>query len=116
MFTIAFWKAAGERAVKSFAQSLLAVLGVAGLSVLDVNWQTALGTAGLTALLSVLASIGSSKVGGPGPSLGAETIGPEPEHRAEAGQVNLWTVLICLLIAVVVVVLFLLTPLNWGHG
>jgi hypothetical protein len=63
MFTYPFWRAATERAVKSFAQSLLAVLGVGGLGLLNVDWLTALSTAGMATLLSVLTSIASESVG-----------------------------------------------------
>lgn len=57
MFTLAFWQGAFERAVKTFAQSLIAVLGVSGLTLGTAPWGTALGTAGLAALLSVLTSL-----------------------------------------------------------
>ena len=67
MFTLAFWKATAERAVKTFAQALVAVLaGVYGLT--DVDWATSLSAAGLATLLSVLTSIASSQLGAPGPS------------------------------------------------
>lgn len=49
-------KCAGIRALKTFAQSLIAVFAV-GSTVLDVNWETALATAGTAALLSVLTSV-----------------------------------------------------------
>ncbi len=63
MFSTLFWQLAGERAAKSFAQSLAAVLSAAGLGLLDAPWPKALSTAGMVALLSVLTSIASSKVG-----------------------------------------------------
>ncbi len=75
MWTVAFWKAAAERAVKTFAQSLVAYFvagSVAGL--FDVNWGDALSVAGLATLVSVLTSIGSSAVGPNGPSLGGEHV------------------------------------------
>jgi len=49
-------KCAGIRALKTFAQSLIAVFAV-GSTVLDINWQMALATAGTAALLSVLTSV-----------------------------------------------------------
>lgn len=49
-------KAAGIRAIKTFAQSLVAYIGVA-TAFSEVNWARALSTAGLAALLSLLMSI-----------------------------------------------------------
>lgn len=52
-----------ERAVKTFAQSLVAV-GLAGATdLLSVDWVNALSIAGLATLVSVLTSIASSKIG-----------------------------------------------------
>jgi hypothetical protein len=62
-FSLDFWRFTSERAIKSFAQSLLAVLSVGGLGLFEVNWATALSTAGMATLLSVLTSIGSSQLG-----------------------------------------------------
>jgi hypothetical protein len=63
MFTAYFWKSTLERAVKSFAQSLLAVLGVGQVGVLDAAWTTALSVAAMAGVLSVLTSISSSTIG-----------------------------------------------------
>jgi hypothetical protein len=89
MFTAYFWKSTLERAIKSFAQSLLAVVGVGQVGVLDVSWPMALSTAAMAGLLSVLTSIGSSKVGASDdPSLVAPDLGgdagasPPPRHAA----------------------------------
>jgi hypothetical protein len=91
MFTAYFWKSTLERAIKSFAQALLAVLGVGQVSVLDVSWLTALSTAAMAGLLSVLTSIGSSTIG---PSRDPSLVGsgdgddhgaaPPPRHAAVA--------------------------------
>lgn len=52
-----------ERAVKTFAQSLVAV-GLAGTTdLLSVDWVNALSIAGLATLVSILTSIASSKIG-----------------------------------------------------
>lgn len=56
MFTLAFWKGAFERAAKTFAQSLLAVIAVTGIGFGDVDWGVSLSAAGLAALASVLTS------------------------------------------------------------
>jgi hypothetical protein len=63
MFTQYFWKATFERAVKSFAQSLLALLSAQQLGLFDVDWVTNVSTAGMVTLLSVLTSLASSQVG-----------------------------------------------------
>lgn len=57
MFTIAFLSGLAERALKTFAQSLLAVISVTGLGFGDVDWPLALSAAGLAALASVLTSV-----------------------------------------------------------
>ncbi len=63
MWTYRFWQLAFERAVKTFAQSLLAVLGVSGIGLLSAPWTAALSTAGMAAILSVLTSVASEPVG-----------------------------------------------------
>jgi len=63
MFTAMFWRRTAERAVKSFAQSLAALLSASGLGLFDANWIKALSTAGMVALLSVLTSLASTRIG-----------------------------------------------------
>jgi hypothetical protein len=54
----AFWESAIERAVKTFAQTALALLGTSQVvSAIDVNWGEIGGVAVLAAILSVLTSI-----------------------------------------------------------
>ena len=76
MWTSEFWKQAAERAVKTFAQTLVAaglVVGVAGWD----EWQAALIAAGIAALLSVATSVASAGFGDKGtPSLVSETLEP----------------------------------------
>lgn len=74
MWTAAFWKAAAERSVKTFAQALLAVMTADGFGLLDADWVARLSAAGMAAALSLLASIGSSGVGDSGPSLASEKL------------------------------------------
>ena len=57
MFTLAFFSGLAERAIKTFAQSLLGVIGVTGLGFGDVDWGLALSAAGLAALASALTSV-----------------------------------------------------------
>lgn len=69
-----FWKAVAERAVKTFAQALVAVFA-AGVTVLNIDWVDALAVAGTAALLSVLTSVASIKLGKfDGPSLADEAV------------------------------------------
>ena len=49
-------KAAGIRAIKTFAQTLLATIPV-GITIAEVDWMTCLGMAGLAAILSLLTSL-----------------------------------------------------------
>ena len=78
LWTRDFWEATGERAVRTFAQSLLATLSVAGVGVVDADWGQALSVAAMAAVLSVLTSVGASAVGPAGPSLSVERL-PDPD-------------------------------------
>lgn len=70
-----FIRATLERAAKTFAQTLVAVLGIGLTDVLAVDWKAALSAAAAATLLSILTSIGSDWATGNGPSLtNAETI------------------------------------------
>ena len=62
MFTNDFWRSTGERAVRTAAQALLALVGTSVTGVLDVDWIQALSVAGLATLLSVLMSLVGSDV------------------------------------------------------
>lgn len=78
MWTKAFWQAIGERAVKTFAQSLLAV-GLVGMTdLLSVDWTAALSAAGAATLLSILSSVAIGAATDGSPSLtGAEVVDPQ---------------------------------------
>ncbi|QIS38600.1 holin [Clavibacter capsici] len=80
MFTVPFWKAAGERAIKTFAQVLLAAIVVGQTGFLDLDWAGVGSVAGVAALASVLTSIVSDKVGSNGPSLAGEELPAEGRH------------------------------------
>lgn len=74
LWTKQFWLGAAERAIKTIAQSLVAVLGVAGTGLLTVDWVAALSVAGAAGLASLLTSIGSAEhVAG----------ATQPEHAAD---------------------------------
>lgn len=54
----AFWASAGERAIKTIAQTALALLGTDQLiSAIDVDWAEVGGVALLAGILSLLTSI-----------------------------------------------------------
>jgi len=58
IMTVAFWKSAGERAIKTAAQAAIAILGADQfVTAMDVNWGEVGGVALLAGILSVLTSI-----------------------------------------------------------
>ena len=75
MYTATFWKDAAARAVKTFAQALIATLGVSltPATAPGVNWGAVLAAAGIAALLSVLTSLASGVHGDQTASLVAGT-------------------------------------------
>ena len=65
MFTLQFLKDMLERAIKTFAQTLLALITVVVMSgggLHDVNWVSALSIGLLATLASILTSLASSTV------------------------------------------------------
>lgn len=78
MFTAAFWKALAERAIKTFAQAVAALMVADAADLLSVDWKAVLATAGLTTLASILTTIGSGAVTGGNASLaqGSEVTTP----------------------------------------
>jgi len=83
MFTSLFWKLTAERAVKTFAQTLAGVLVVGGTTLLSAHWTTALATAGMAAVVSVLTSVGSLKIGTPDSPSVMKNDPPPPAPAAE---------------------------------
>ncbi|HEX2298284.1 MAG TPA: holin [Pseudonocardiaceae bacterium] len=85
MFTYLFWRFAIERAIKTFAQTLTALFSAGGIGLLNAPWIEVLSVAGMTALLSVLTSIASERVGEPeSPSLVRSEPPAESTQRAPA--------------------------------
>lgn len=52
-----FWLGAVERAVKTAAQTLLALIGTGAMSIIDVDWAGTLGVTCTAVVLSVLTSV-----------------------------------------------------------
>lgn len=63
MFTGKFWVATFERAIKTFAQAVLALLTGDGMGLLAVDWGTVASVGALAAVASVLTSIVSLGLG-----------------------------------------------------
>lgn len=79
MYDLRFWKAAGERAIKTLAQTLVALIGTSAVSIIDLDWAQMLGVSLTATVLSILSSVASANIGkNPGPSLADETIEPDP--------------------------------------
>jgi hypothetical protein len=78
MLNTTFWKATIERAIKTFAQTLVAFWGADAFNIVEADWGEVLSLAAGAAVLSLLTSVGSSAVTStPGPSLtNAEVLNP----------------------------------------
>ena len=77
MFTKIFLVQLAERAIKTFAQTLVALAGASQMDWLNLDWQHLTATAAIAAGLSVLTSIASDKIGpADGPSIVSTYQGP----------------------------------------
>lgn len=63
MFNVTFWKATVERAVKTVAQALIAVIAGASFDWFTADWQAIAGVAATAGVLSILTSIASEGMG-----------------------------------------------------
>ncbi len=57
LFTWEFWKAALIRAVRTFAESMLAFIGTGAIVLKDVDWLAALSAGGLGFIIAILLSL-----------------------------------------------------------
>lgn len=57
MFTWEFWKAALIRAVRTFAESMLAYIGTGAIVLQDVDWLAALSAGGLGFVIAILMAL-----------------------------------------------------------
>ena len=62
MMSKTFWKDTAERAIGTFAQSLLATLAV-GTPIWGLDWETGLGVSATAAAISILKSVVASTMG-----------------------------------------------------
>lgn len=60
MWTASFWKGAGERAIKTFFQTFVALIGTSAVLVQDVNWLMIVSGSVLATILSLATSIGNA--------------------------------------------------------
>ena len=57
LFTWEFWKATLIRAVRTFAESMLAFIGTGAIVLKDVDWLAALSAGGLGFVLAILLAL-----------------------------------------------------------
>lgn len=57
LIKVTWWKAAGTRAVKTWAQAFLASIPATGLILSEINWGVAASAATVAAILSLITSI-----------------------------------------------------------
>lgn len=74
MFKKEFLKAVVERAIKTFIQVLGSATGLDAVNMLSMDVMVSLKLALGAALLSIITSFGSSKIGNNGPSLAGEFV------------------------------------------
>ena len=76
-----FWEGTAERAIKTFAQSLLGVLMGGASGLLDVDWVAALSVAGLATVGSVLTSLATPDFTAGGADPGADGLQAVPQAQ-----------------------------------
>lgn len=52
-----YWDYAGERAIKTLAQTAMATIGTAAAGIIDVDWVNVASVSALAAILSLLTSV-----------------------------------------------------------
>jgi hypothetical protein len=57
LINMKWWKAAGTRAIKTVAQSAVALIGTNAIGVTDVNWVAVASAAALAGVVSLLTSL-----------------------------------------------------------
>lgn len=82
MFSKQFLVDTGERALATFIQTLLALIGTDMLSILTLDWKATLVAALTATALSVLKSFTGDKVGNPGTASWSKATIPAPQKVA----------------------------------
>jgi len=60
LWTLAFWKGAAERSIKTFAATLAGLIAGDGIGIVDVDWGSAAGVAALATTVTLLIAIGNA--------------------------------------------------------
>jgi hypothetical protein len=83
IWTPDFWKATGERAIRTAAGALLALITVAGFSPRTAAWTDIFIAVGLATLVSVLLAVISNGVTKNGPALtnSEQVVPPQPQPK-----------------------------------
>lgn len=55
--TKSFWKSALIRALRTFCQSLVTLIGTDAINIVNIDWLTIIGISATTAVMSLLTSI-----------------------------------------------------------
>lgn len=63
LFTLYFWRDALERALKTAAQTAVALIGTGAVGIIEVHWYNVMSVSLVAALVSVLTSVGSDPLG-----------------------------------------------------
>ena len=63
MLSKSFWIDAAERAVRTAAQTAVALIGTGAVGIIDVDWQNVASVSAVAAVVSLLTSIASNPVG-----------------------------------------------------
>lgn len=83
IWTVAFWKGAGERAIKTFFQTFVALIGTTAVLLQDVDWLLILSGSALAAVLSIATSLGNASF-----TAGKEPVIVEVAPEAPLVEVN----------------------------
>jgi hypothetical protein len=73
---------AAERAIKTFAQTMIAFFGADVFDVLQADWGNALPVAAGSVVLSLLTSLLSLKLGNSGTASATDAVVPEAQYQA----------------------------------
>lgn len=84
MFTRTFWIDAGERAIRTFAQTAGGLLTASATGILDVDWVSVMSVSALAMVISLLTSLSAGTVN---PATGASMGTSAPVRNVPGGPV-----------------------------